>query len=240
MPDVFAAIPAKDEEDIIGHIVRHLVEQGVRVVVMDDNSTDETAARAHAAGATIEPMPEWNGVYGFTGHWLQRVVRERPRWGIIMAADEVIRHRGGLALPEGLKYVEMRGYNCVNLWRRDYVPVEGEPVFTEGDPEAHFRYFHEHHNEPHRYPRLFRVDVAKDYRTSDLHTVDFEGKNVLDDGSFLLKHYPLRSIAHAQRKIRQRLSAFESWATVQYNRRPFRLAMKRQMQHDLLPRTGDS
>jgi glycosyltransferase involved in cell wall biosynthesis len=230
--DVFTAIPAKNEADIIGAVVRKLVEQGVRVVIVDDHSTDETAEIAEFHGATVEKMPEWTGIGGFCQQWLERVVRERPRWGLWMSADEIIRHRSGKPLLEALLEVEKKGFNCINLWRRDYVPVEGEEFFAHGDPEEHFRYYHTKHNEPSRYPRIFRGDVADSYRCTDVHTLIFEGKRTLDDASFILKHYPLRSGPHADRKIRQRQTVFEPWAIVQY-RKPLTKARKEDLKHDI-------
>jgi hopene-associated glycosyltransferase HpnB len=64
MPSVTAVIPARDEAESVGKAVGSLVSQ-VRVVVVDDASSDGTAGIARAAGAdvvTAHPLPDgWTG-----------------------------------------------------------------------------------------------------------------------------------------------------------------------------------
>jgi glycosyltransferase involved in cell wall biosynthesis len=50
---VFAVVPAYNEAQVLGESVRALTAADLRVVVVDDGSTDETAAVARAAGATV-------------------------------------------------------------------------------------------------------------------------------------------------------------------------------------------
>jgi glycosyltransferase involved in cell wall biosynthesis len=57
---VCVIIPCLDEEEPIALVVREVLAQGVdEVIVVDNGSTDATAARARAAGARVvaEPMP---------------------------------------------------------------------------------------------------------------------------------------------------------------------------------------
>lgn len=68
-PDVQIIIPARDEAETIGLAVRSLVVQDYpgrfRILVVDDRSTDHTAALARAAGAEILQgqgrAPGWSG-----------------------------------------------------------------------------------------------------------------------------------------------------------------------------------
>lgn len=60
-------IPAKDEAETIGTVVRALIEQGYpHVFVIDDHSSDGTGDRARAAGATVArpvlPLGAWGGM----------------------------------------------------------------------------------------------------------------------------------------------------------------------------------
>ncbi len=52
-------LPARDEAEAIGDVVLALSEQGATAIVVDNGSTDETAAVALAAGArvVVEPVP---------------------------------------------------------------------------------------------------------------------------------------------------------------------------------------
>src|SRR5687768_18318840 len=66
---VVAVIPARDEEDVIGTAIRSLRNQKfegeLRIVVLDDDSSDRTADVARRHGAEVisaEPLPPgWTG-----------------------------------------------------------------------------------------------------------------------------------------------------------------------------------
>jgi polyprenyl-phospho-N-acetylgalactosaminyl synthase len=55
--DTAIIIAAYNEATVIRAVVADLVGQGYVVIVVDDGSTDRTAALAHAAGATVVPHP---------------------------------------------------------------------------------------------------------------------------------------------------------------------------------------
>ena len=61
-----AIVPAYNEEDIVGRVVRDVREQdlGFDVLVVDDGSTDRTAAEAEAAGAIVLRHPFNLGIGG--------------------------------------------------------------------------------------------------------------------------------------------------------------------------------
>ena len=60
MGETTVIVPAYNEADRIGSVVRELVRQ-YSVLVVDDGSTDSTAAEARAAGATVIQQPENRG-----------------------------------------------------------------------------------------------------------------------------------------------------------------------------------
>jgi hopene-associated glycosyltransferase HpnB len=86
--DVIALIPARDEEETIGRTVRSLVRQGVRVLVVDDESRDATAAVARGAGAEViagAPLPEgWTGKLWALEQGVRRISSE---WILLTDAD---------------------------------------------------------------------------------------------------------------------------------------------------------
>lgn len=86
-------IPARNEEENLARLVPILVQQGARVYVFDDESTDQTASTAAKAGAIVirasEPLPS-----GWTGknracHELAKVVAEdfRGEFMVFLDAD---------------------------------------------------------------------------------------------------------------------------------------------------------
>ena len=58
---VAIAIPAFDAAESVGAVVRASLEQMPDVLVVDDGSADQTAARAREAGATVEVLPANRG-----------------------------------------------------------------------------------------------------------------------------------------------------------------------------------
>jgi glycosyltransferase involved in cell wall biosynthesis len=59
MGGVTVIIPCLNEEEAIGPVVREVLAQGVaEVIVVDNGSTDRTAAVAREAGARVVPQPE--------------------------------------------------------------------------------------------------------------------------------------------------------------------------------------
>jgi len=57
MPRVVVVIPAVDEEEAIGRVVAEIPPAADEVIVVDNGSRDDTAARAEAAGARVVREP---------------------------------------------------------------------------------------------------------------------------------------------------------------------------------------
>ena len=75
-PSIAAVIPAYREEKHIGDVVRRTRQQLDDVLVVDDGSNDQTAARAREAGAEVIVHPENRGkgesIKTGLRHWLDR------------------------------------------------------------------------------------------------------------------------------------------------------------------------
>jgi hopene-associated glycosyltransferase HpnB len=95
---VVAVIPARDEEDVIGAAIRSLQKQKfdgeLRILVVDDNSSDRTADVARYHGAEVipaEPLP-----HGWTGKlWaVHRGVEAAKAWNpdYLLLTDADIEH----------------------------------------------------------------------------------------------------------------------------------------------------
>lgn len=81
-------IPAHNEAATVGEIVREVRRLwGYRVVVIDDCSTDATAAIARAAGATLLPLPMRLGAWGAIQTGLRYALRQGCRLAITLDAD---------------------------------------------------------------------------------------------------------------------------------------------------------
>ena len=61
---LLVVVPALNEQESIGQVVREIRNQQLDVLVVDDGSTDNTAERAETAGATVLRLPVNLGVGG--------------------------------------------------------------------------------------------------------------------------------------------------------------------------------
>ena len=81
-------MPAFNESQVIGSVIREVQEAcACPVVVIDDASTDDTIARAEAAGATVIPLPAQLGAWGATQTGLRYALRHGYSTVISMDAD---------------------------------------------------------------------------------------------------------------------------------------------------------
>lgn len=76
--EVLVAVPAYNEADTIGEVVSEVRQFADRVVVVDDGSDDDTAARAEEARATVVAHPRNRGYGGA----LQTAFAEADRLGV--------------------------------------------------------------------------------------------------------------------------------------------------------------
>jgi glycosyltransferase involved in cell wall biosynthesis len=85
---VLAVIPAKDEEPTVGAVVRDVREVlGCPVLVVDDGSTDETAARAVEAGAIVLSLPFSLGAWCASQAGLRYAVEHGFSTAVTLDAD---------------------------------------------------------------------------------------------------------------------------------------------------------
>ena len=98
-PSVAAVVPARDEAEVLPRTLPALLAQDypgpLRVIVVDDGSTDGTGEIARAAGATVidagEPPAGWTGKL----HALQRGIHEAGDVDLLLLTDADIAHEPG-------------------------------------------------------------------------------------------------------------------------------------------------
>ena len=81
-------IPAFNEAATIARVVKKAIAQsGCEVLVIDDGSQDDTAAKAQSAGATVLRLPEQLGAWGATQTGMRYAVRKGFDVAVTMDAD---------------------------------------------------------------------------------------------------------------------------------------------------------
>lgn len=211
MSHIVAFMPAFNEEDIILASIQHLIKQGVEVYVLDNWSTDGTFELAQSCLGkgvlAVEHLPR-DGPPPFH-KWRDVLLRIEELsaqleadWFLLNGADELRRSAWkAVDLRTGLDIVDREGYSCVDYAVMEFPPVDND--FQPGaDPEAHFKFFEWGDRTYHFIQRNTWKNTGKPIALADSagHDVAFEGKRVYPY-KFLLKHYPVRSQAHGEKKV---------------------------------------
>jgi len=85
---LLVVIPALNEAACIGDVISELQRfPGVHVLVVDDGSTDDTAAVAMLHGATVARAPLWQGAWGAIQTGIRHAVRHGYSGVVTMDAD---------------------------------------------------------------------------------------------------------------------------------------------------------
>jgi hypothetical protein len=219
VPDEFrvlAIVPTYNEESAIVPTVRDLVAQGLEVYVLDNCSTDATVERARTcAGRGVVGIERFPGGAGSPTYDLSALmtrveeIAEADRsasWVMLHDADERRRSPwSGTSLREALWHVDRCGYSAIDHVTANFWPVDDTFEPEHHELEDHFAYFELSDHPGHFHQRRAwkqmgtRVALA---RTAG-HDVMFAGRRVYPY-KFLLKHYPIQSRAHSERKLRDR------------------------------------
>jgi glycosyltransferase involved in cell wall biosynthesis len=88
LPDTTIVMPAFNEGQVIGSVIKEIHDIcDLPILVVDDASSDDTVARAEAAGATVISLPVQLGAWGATQTGLRYALRHHFEFVISMDAD---------------------------------------------------------------------------------------------------------------------------------------------------------
>lgn len=210
---ILAIVTVYNEEDIIEHTIRHLINEGLSVHLIDNWSTDsslEKIIKAHEKYPDLvtyeqypeEPSEEYNLDY-MLAHVEEIAKNSGADWAMHNDADELrVSPWNGVKLVDAFGYVDSLGYNCLDFTVFNFVPTE-DGYNGDQTPQSFFKY-----GDFGRHPGHFIQIKAWKIDTDQLvnlsraggHELDFPNRRVYPL-KFFMKHYQLRSSAHAYRKI---------------------------------------
>ena len=208
---IVALMPTYNEADIISHSLRYLISQGIDVYVVDNWSTDGTVERAQEflgkgliglerfpASGPLETY-EWRRILGRLESLAECIETD---WFMLHDADER-RHSPwpDMNLKAAVYYVDRCGFNCIDHVVLNYWPTTNWFDPTQ-DVERQLRHytFSDHPGHFHQRKIWKNPRCGVSFAPSAGHDVCFPGRLVYPF-KFLLKHYPIRSQSHGERKV---------------------------------------
>lgn len=219
---VVAIIAAFNEADIIAQVVGDLIRQGIEVYVLDHGSTDGTAAALEAyvghGVLAIERFPSTNGLHSSEHRFeLAEIIRRKETVAREINADWLINHDAdefrespwsNLSLRDAIRVVDALGYDAIDFELLNFWPTHDD--FRPGDDvRQSFRFFERGRPWDKVQVRAWKNGEASvDLVSSAGHDAQFPNRRVFPI-RFLLRHYPIRSQAHGERKVwRERVARF--------------------------------
>jgi hypothetical protein len=208
---VVGFMAAYNEEDIIVQSIRKWTDQGIHVHILENWSTDASYELAKSLESTlpltVERFPRQGPSRYFDWGAILARIEELSReieadWFVRRGVDEVLMSPWPrLSYKDGLYLVDQAGFNCVDHTLIEFYPVDNG--FEDGgDHESYFRHFSFGRDRAD----FLQIKAWKNYGRpivsvpSGGHTVSFEGSRVYPF-KFLIKHYPVRSQQHGEKKV---------------------------------------
>jgi glycosyltransferase involved in cell wall biosynthesis len=205
-----AVVTAYNERDVIVQTVGRLLAEGMEVHLLDNWSTDDTlelVESAHGDRVTLERFPAEGP--SATYDWIaildrvEAVTRERRcDWAIHQDADEIRESPWpGVSLRDALYRVHTAGFNCVDHTVLNFRPTDD--TFTDGaDLGESFGWceFPAHQSDFMQLKAWSAPGAGVGLSVDGGHQVRFPGRRIFPY-KFLLRHYPIRSQRHGERKV---------------------------------------
>lgn len=208
---VVAFVPIYNEIDILEQSIDDLNQQGVQAYVLDNWSTDgsyELAASRVGRGVVgiertpIDGPPPFYDYRAILSRIEKLATKITADWYVKHDVDEVRRSPWvGSSLREAIYRADVAGYNRIDFTVANFPPTDNG--FEAGsDFVGHFRHFVWGHNPGHFVQQKAWKDLNRDVSIAANagHLVEFEGART-HPYKFLLRHYPIRSQEHGERKV---------------------------------------
>jgi len=216
---VLAIMHVYNEQDIITATIKHLLEQGVDVHVIDNWSIDDTyeiiqSLASTSTRVTYERFPNKANNKFELGKMLTRVTdvakaKSQYKWVMLNDADEIRWSPWqGVNLQQAFSFIDSLGYSAVDYTVFNFIPTK-EGFNAKQDLLKFFNYGEFSGIEGHFVQvKSWKNHPAADMASSGGHHVAFPNQKIFPL-KFFLGHYPIRSSQHGREKIfKQRKARF--------------------------------
>lgn len=213
-----AIMHVRNEQEILRRCFDHLLENGVCIAVIDNESDDSTSNIIDSYSSSevvLHETLEFDGTLNLP-NLLRALEQAIPKldaaWIVYQGADEILQSiRPGERLIQGIERLDASGFSAINFNEFVFVPTRGWFGYEGKDFVFHMRYYY--FFQPY-YPRLMRAwknleGISNFYSGGHL----LKGGQVkLADEDWILRHYIVRSYRQARLKYRLRRHSAEAVA----------------------------
>jgi len=199
-------IPVYNESDIIESVVRHLISQGVDLVILDNGSTDgtyEICSRFLGHGVlSIEKLITEHFNFDLLEQQLyQQVLNRDADWALLSGADEFLESPyPHVTLEKAIESDDQKGYNLIQFNNFEFWPTEQDYASHEPDAKKRIKYYT--WNDDMQF-RCWKIIPNIRVTGTTGHYPQFpEGHKVrIPHTKYILRHYRVRSYEQGVRKI---------------------------------------
>jgi len=189
-----AILAVRNEARHIHRILSEFIGQGIDVVVIDNDSTDETTTICRqylGKGVLFMERVAWTGCFDLSAQLAAKkavAARLDHDWLIHTDADEWMQSpRPGETLLDGIRRVSAQGYNAINFEEFVFLPVNdgSKPGIHYEREMCHYYFFEPRKN---RLMRAWQRNADLSNRASGGHRLAGDKLNVSAE-PFVLRHY---------------------------------------------------
>ena len=214
---IVALLALRNEELYLERCIRHLVEQGVEICIIDNESTDRSRdiAQSYLGKGVFQIVDQpFHGHFDLLG---QLQIKERlaatidADWFIHHDADEIRQAPDpNQTLAQAIRIVDTQGYNAINFHEFTFIPTSLDEQFEKSDYVAQMHYYYFFSPNPnHRVNAWKKLSIQANLTDSKGHQVRFPGRK-LSPVPFVLRHYIFLSAMQGLQKYGGRyFSKFE-------------------------------
>lgn len=193
---IIALLAVRNEAAYIETCLRHLIAQGLQVILIDNESNDDTVSLSekflNKGLLAIETLP-FEGEFQWSKLLQKKEALARTYvadWYMHCDADEIKESPfPNFTLSEAVAWVDAQGFNAINFEEFVFLPTDKRVSYVGRDYVREMKYYYYYAPRPLARVNLWKaMDTPVNLVASGGHAAEFQGRKVFPV-PFILRHY---------------------------------------------------